>query len=67
VAPSLPVFGATFPDWLFCIIAGVILTIIAHFVLKAMHRVSQLKPLALSYPGLTASFSVLIWLIVFYP
>lgn len=26
--PAIPVIGAYYPDWLFCIIAGVILTLI---------------------------------------
>lgn len=65
VSPSLPVFGASFPDWLFCIAGGVIATIIVHLLLKPRNRVVHLKPLALSYPGLTAIFSVAIWLIVF--
>jgi len=65
VAPSLPVFGAAFPAWLFCLVGGVIATVIVHIVLHRMKRIATLRPLVLSYPGITAIVAVVIWLIVF--
>lgn len=64
--PSIVLFGAAFPDWLFCMIGGVIATVAVHRVLGATRRVSLLEPLPLSYPALTAIFAVLIWLLVFH-
>lgn len=66
MAPSIVLFGAAFPDWLFCMAGGVIATIVVHLVLSAKKRVALLEPLPLSYPGLTAIFAVLIWLLVFH-
>lgn len=65
-APSIVLFGAGFPDWLFCMAGGVIATVLVHLVLGASRRVAVLEPLPLSYPALTAIFAVLIWLLVFH-
>jgi hypothetical protein len=64
-APSINVLGADFPDWLFCIIGGVVLTVVVHVVLGKWGSRQWLAPLAVSYPALTALFSMAIWLIVF--
>lgn len=66
MAPSIVLFGAGFPDWLFCMAGGVIATVLAHLALSANKRVAALEPLPLSYPALTAIFAVLIWLLVFH-
>lgn len=66
MSPSLPLFGAAFPDWLFCMIGGVVATIVIHAILARTKRTALLHPLALSYPGLAAIFSVLIWFALFY-
>ena len=66
MAPSIVLFGAGFPDWLFCMAGGVIATVAVHLSLAASKRVAVLEPLPLSYPALTAIFAVLIWLLVFH-
>jgi hypothetical protein len=66
MAPSVVLFGAAFPDWLFCMAGGVAATVVVHVVLSAAKRVAVLEPLPLSYPALTAIFAVLIWLLVFH-
>ncbi|MFM0632442.1 YtcA family lipoprotein, partial [Paraburkholderia xenovorans] len=33
-SPSIGVLGAYFPDWLFCIVAGVVLTVVIYLILK---------------------------------
>ena len=66
LAPSIVLFGAGFPDWLFCMAGGVIATVAVHLALGASKRVALLEPLPLSYPALTAIFAVLIWLLVFH-
>jgi hypothetical protein len=66
IAPSIVVFGAGFPAWLFCMVGGVIATVAVHLVLSSKKRVVLLVPLPLSYPALTAVFAVLIWLLVFH-
>ncbi|AXO90734.1 hypothetical protein DZC75_23030 [Pseudomonas parafulva] len=66
-SPALPVFGAIFPDWLFAIIAGVIITILLHVMLSKARALDRLQPLAVTYPALAALSAMLVWLIVFHP
>lgn len=64
-APSINVLGAYFPDWMFCIIAGVILTVIVHVLQGKLKLERALEPLALTYPALTTIFTLAFWLIFF--
>jgi len=63
--PSIVVFGASFPDWLFCITGGVIATSVVHAVRAGGRRLAWLAPVGASYPILTALFALLTWLIFF--
>ncbi|MCP3725137.1 YtcA family lipoprotein [Paraburkholderia sp. CNPSo 3272] len=65
ISPSLPLFGAAFPDWLFCIAGGVVATVIVHRVLGRRGLRGALSPLAVTYPALTAIFATAAWLIFF--
>ena len=64
-APSVNVLGAYFPDWLFCIVAGVSLTVVVHVMLSKRNLGRWLAPAALTYPVLTTLFSLGVWLIFF--
>ncbi len=63
--PSIVVFGAAFPDWLFCILAGVLGTTAFHLLLGRLKLQQHFSPLALSYSAMMALLSMLCWLIVF--
>lgn len=63
--PSISVLGAYFPDWLFCAIAGVLLTLLVRAVLLRTQRTPWLRPWVLSYPLLALVFSLLSWLVFF--
>lgn len=65
-APAIALFGAVFPGWFFCLAGGVVATVIVHAACKATVGVEWLRPLPLSYTGLFAIFSALIWLAFFY-
>ncbi|MEM5383358.1 YtcA family lipoprotein [Paraburkholderia phymatum] len=65
IAPSIPLFGAAFPDWLFCIAGGVAGTILVHLALSRRDANSALAPLAISYPALSALLAMAAWLIFF--
>jgi len=61
--PALPVIGAYYPSWLFCMIAGVIFTLISR---KFMLRKYQSPPFAgVIYTALFALYSMLFWLVFF--
>ncbi|CAB3790119.1 YtcA family lipoprotein [Pararobbsia alpina] len=64
-SPSISVLGAYFPDWLFCIVAGVALTIVAYIVLERTQYSHRLGPSVVVYPTLTTLFALAVWLILF--
>jgi len=64
-APSMVVFGAAFPSWLFCLVGGIVSTVIVHVVLGYVHKRDWLTPTALSYPALVAVFSLAGWWLFF--
>ncbi len=64
-APSVAVFGAAFPDWLFCIVVGVLGAGIVHVVLGKRGKRALLAPLAISYPALCALLAMAFWLLFF--
>ena len=63
--PSIAVLGAYFPDWLFCIVAGVVLTIVVYMILKRLRADHAFGPSALVYPTLVAFISFAVWLTMF--
>lgn len=65
-APAIAIAGAVFPGWFFCLAGGVVLTVIVHVVCRKTVGVAWLQPLPVSYVGLFAIFSALIWLSFFH-
>ena len=63
--PSVNVLGAYFPGWLFCIAAGVSLTVVVHVMLSKRNLEAWLAPTVLTYPVLTTLFSLGAWLVFF--
>ena len=66
-APSVNVLGAYFPDWLFCIVAGVALAVAAYRVLARRPGPENRRVVApaLVYPALATLFASIAWLIFF--
>lgn len=64
-APSANVLGVYFPDWLFCIAAGVAFAVVVYLILEHKRHGDRLGPSALLYPALVAFFSLVAWLIFF--
>jgi hypothetical protein len=64
-APSIGVLGAYFPDWLFCIVAGVALTVVIYLILKRLQADHLLGPPALVCPTLVTLLSLAVWLVLF--
>jgi hypothetical protein len=64
-SPSIGVLGAYFPDWLFCIVAGVVLTVVIHLVLTRLQADHLMGPSAVVYPTLVAFLSLAVWLVLF--
>ena len=64
-ASSVPILGAYFPDWLFCILAGIALTCVIRALLLRAHRAELLGWPLLTYPALISLLSLSCWLLIF--
>ena len=64
-SPSIGVLGAYFPDWLFCIVAGVLLTVVIYLIVKRLQADHLMGPPAVVYPTLVAFLALAVWLILF--
>jgi len=65
LAPSFVLFGAAFPSWMFCIIGGVVATVVVHVALGCLGKRSWLAPAPAAYPALAATISLAGWLAFF--
>jgi hypothetical protein len=64
-APSFNILGSFFPAWLICMIVGIILAALAHWILKAINREKLIHWGIIVYPCLAAFFAFTLWLIFF--
>jgi len=66
-SPSINVLGAFFPDWLFCIVGAILLTMGVHALLTATGWVRHIGQPALPtlYPVMAVMFALLGWLLLF--
>jgi len=64
-SPSIGVLGAYFPDWLLCIVAGVVLTVVIYLIVKRLQADHLMGPSAVVYPTLVALLSLAVWLMLF--
>jgi hypothetical protein len=62
-APSFDILGSFFPAWLVCLMSGLLLTFGARWLLSRV-RVVLAVPV-LTYPSLTALFTLALWLTFF--
>ena len=62
-APSFDILGSFFPAWLVCLALGLLLTVAARWLLLRFHVVIALP--VLTYPSLTAVFTLALWLAFF--
>lgn len=64
-APAFNVLGSYFPAWLFCLVVGMVLTVVARTILRKRNLAAALEPPLLMYSCLTAFFTFALWLIFF--
>ena len=62
-APSFDILGSFFPAWLACLALGLLLTVMARWLLLRLHIVIALP--ILTYPSLIALFTFALWLMFF--
>ncbi|EDF8717531.1 hypothetical protein Q6W56_000043 [Salmonella enterica] len=63
LSPAIPVVGAYYPGWLFCIIAGVVLTMVTRRIILG-RKIHPGLP-AIVYTSLFVLYSMLFWLVFF--
>ena len=64
-SPTVDLLGSYFPAWMVCIISGLTLTLVAHWIVEALHLKSYLGPAPLIYSCLIIIFTFATW-ILFY-
>lgn len=62
---TVDVFGSYFPAWMVCILSGLALTLIAHWIVQVRDLKPYLGPAPLIYSCLTILFTFATW-ILFY-
>ncbi|MCL6723084.1 MULTISPECIES: YtcA family lipoprotein [Enterobacter] len=65
-SPSVNIFGAYFPDWLFCISGGCLASAAIYMILTKLGEHMWLTPFILTYPLLIVLFSTGFWILFFY-
>jgi hypothetical protein len=64
-SPTVDVLGSYFPAWMVCIISGLTLTLIAHWIVQVGNLKPYLGPAPLIYSSLMIIFTFATW-ILFY-
>jgi YtcA family len=64
-SPTVDLLGSYFPAWMICIVSGLTLTLIAHWILELRDLKSFIGPAPLIYPSLMVIFTFATW-ILFY-
>ena len=64
-SPTVDVLGSYFPGWMVCIISGLTLTLVAHWIVQICHLKPFLGPAPLIYSCLMIIFTFATW-ILFY-
>jgi vacuolar-type H+-ATPase subunit I/STV1 len=64
-SPTIDILGSYFPAWMICILSGLTLTLVAHWIVQMCHLKPYLGPPPLIYPCLMIIFTFATW-ILFY-
>jgi len=64
-SPTVDVLGSYFPAWMVCILSGLALTFVAHWIVQVGYLKSRIGPAPLIYSCLMIIFTFATW-ILFY-
>ena len=64
-SPTVDLLGSYFPAWMICIVSGLTLTLIAHWIVELRDLKSFIGPAPLTYSSLMIIFTFATW-ILFY-
>ncbi|WP_434670327.1 YtcA family lipoprotein [Klebsiella sp. B345] len=65
LSPAIPVFGAAFPGWFFCLLGGLFLLIPCHILIVRQGWQARFSPLIFSYLALMFLFATILWFLFF--
>jgi hypothetical protein len=64
-APSFNILGSFFPAWLICMVVGILLAAVVHWLLARFKFDKEIAWAILVYPCLAAFFAFTLWLVFF--
>jgi YtcA family len=64
-APSFSIAGSFFPDWIFCCLIGILVTVVAYRLFVGLKMEREVQPAILIYPCIALSSAVTLWLLFF--
>jgi uncharacterized membrane protein YidH (DUF202 family) len=64
-SPTIDVLGSYFPAWMVCILSGLALTFVAHWIVQISKLESYLGPAPLIYSCLMIIFTFATWILVY--
>ncbi|HDT5144642.1 TPA: hypothetical protein QHS21_000659 [Klebsiella michiganensis] len=65
LSPAIPVLGAAFPGWFFCLTGAALLLIPCHILIVRKGWQSRFSPLVFSYLALMFLFATILWFLLF--
>ena len=64
-SPTIDILGSYFPAWMICIVSGLTLTLIAHWIIQLCNLKSFIGPAPLIYPCLMIIFTFTTWMLFY--
>jgi len=64
-SPTIDILGSYFPAWMVCIVSGLTLTLVTHWIIQVGNLKSYVGPAPLIYSSLMTIFTFATW-ILFY-
>jgi hypothetical protein len=65
-SPTIDILGSYFPAWMICIVAGLTLTLISRWIIRAYHLEPYASPAPLIYTCLTLIYTFGTWIIFYH-
>ena len=64
-SPTIDILGSYFPAWMVCIVSGLTLTLIAHWIVQICNLKPYLGPAPLIYSCLMIIFTFTTWILLY--
>ena len=64
-SPTIDILGSYFPAWMLCIVSGLTLTLIAHWIVQVGRLKPYLGPAPLIYSCLMIIFTFATWILLY--